>query len=116
MGCSGGIKIVNIDDLSENFISFKEKIINNVERDLQDIYYKTDWDDLMKFKQVIQSYPDTLKFYSDEDILDLFKDFKNCDSPFIIENHIIFSEGDNIEFKSCYFSESLDGIYKETWT
>jgi len=114
MGADGGIKITKISDIRDNWTDIREKIIKNAEWYYNHTEYGKTY--LEKIWVKCQELPDKINDVPNEHLVELFKSMKSCDVPYLFENYIITSEGDNIPDYHLILADSLKGIYIETWT
>lgn len=102
---SGGIIIVPICSIKEQWVKIKERVLDRASQE----YYKT-----------VEAWPDNIETLSAESIVSMFGPFKSCDCPCLSGDYIVFAEGDNIEENQDFIAHVMWGVkgaqYIETWT
>ncbi len=120
MGMDGGIRIVKIKEVRDNWTSLKQSLIGYSE--VTDNTRKWHPYDVSKFNSIndfCNRLPDTIENLSDKELMDVLKIFRNCDSPYLYEDNIIIASGDNLYVEGQVLDDAvscLTNVFIETWT
>jgi hypothetical protein len=116
MGADGGFSYTKVKDFRDNWKEIKASLLEGCEPNSWHDRFDIEW--LDELKAATEKMPDNLETMSNSDIIEMLKEFKNCDCPCIIEGLLITGYGNNVPINMHILDLALYNFSNsvETWT